>query len=402
MRGPVVAMTLSALLIARSSVLLLLSCAIAVTAYVTSNVAHANTGANDIGDSSKLRSGHEIYQAACVACHGPDGSGTAQTLIGFQRPPTFPDFTQCEQSAPEYTRDWKAVIHDGGPARGFSEIMPAFGDALTPEQIDQLAQYLRTLCSQRDTSRTWPPGELNVPRALFTEKAFPEDEVVMTSSVAAKGAPRMTNAFSYEYRIDGRNQFEASVPVVTMHRDTGGYTAGIGDLALGLKHVFFWDLDSEVKRGSIFSVQAEIVLPTGNSHKGFGTGEATLGVFGSYDVLLPHNTFLQFQGGADFPRHTQMTPNDVFARTAFGASFSKGFGRQWSPMLEIVAAHDLRAGANTDLSVVPELQVTLNTRQHVRAALGYQLALNNTESQPNEIIFYFLWDWFDGGLFEGW
>jgi mono/diheme cytochrome c family protein len=402
MRGSVGATMLSGRSIARSSVLTLLSFAIAVMACVVTKVSHAGTGANDASDSSKLRTGREIYQAACIACHGPDGSGAAQTLIGFEKPPTFPDFTQCDQTAPEYTRDWKAVIRDGGPARGFSEIMPAFGDALTPEQIDQLARYLRSLCTQSDKSRTWPPGELNVPRALFTEKAFPEDEVVMTTSVAAKGAPGMTNAFSYEYRIDGRNQFEASVPVVTTHRDTGGYTAGIGDLALGLKHVFFWDLDAKGERGSIFSVQAEVVLPTGNSDKGFGTGEATLGVFGSYDLLLPQNTFLQFQAGGDFPRHTGTTPNDVFARTAFGASFSKGFGRQWSPMLELVAAHDLRAGSTTDLSLVPEFQVTLNTRQHVRAALGYQLALNNTATQPNQVVFYFLWDWFDGGLFEGW
>jgi hypothetical protein len=92
----------------------------------------------------------------------------------------------------------------------------------------------------------------------------------------------------------------------------------------------------------------------------------------------------------------------VFARGAFGASFSKGFGRQWSPMIELTADRDLRSGAVTNWSAIPEFQVTLNTRQHVRAALGYQLALNNTAGRDNQVMFYLLWDWFDGGLLEGW
>jgi mono/diheme cytochrome c family protein len=375
---------------------------LAAAACLLPSAALTGTTVSDGNDISRLHTGHEIYQAACVACHGSDGAGAPQSMTGFEKPATFPDFTQCDQTAPEYWRDWKAVIRDGGPARGFSQIMPAFGDVFTPEQIDQLAQYLRSLCSQHDKSRMWPPGELNVPRALLTEKAFPEDEVVVTTTVPTKGAPGMTNAVAYEYRINGRNQLEASLPVISMHRNTGGYSTNIGDLALGLKHVFFWDLDTEGKRGSIFSVQGEFVLPTGNSNRGFGTGETTLGVFGSYDVLLPRDTFLEFQAGGDFPRHTGSTPNSVFARSAFGASFSSNFARQWSPMLELTADHDLRGGTTTNVNLVPEFEVTLNTRQHIRAALGYQIALNNRAVQTDQVICYFLWDWFDGGLFEGW
>ena len=375
---------------------------LAAGACLLSNPAIARRSVDQGSDISGLHTGREIYDAACVACHGADGAGAPQSMTGFEKPATFPDFTQCDQTAPEYWRDWKAAIRDGGPARGFSQIMPAFGDVFTPEQIDQLAQYLRSLCSQHAKSRTWPPGELNVPRALFTEKAFPEDEVVLTTSVPTKGAPGMTNALAYEYRINGRNQLEVSLPIISMHRDTGGYSTNIGDVAVGLKHVFFWDLDADGKRGSIFSVQGEFVLPTGNSNRGFGTGETTLGVFGSYDLLLPKDTFFEFQAGGDFPRHAGSTPNAVYARSAFGASVSRNFGRQWSPMLELTADHDLRTGATTNLHLVPEFQVTVNTRQHVRAALGYQIALNNTAAQSNQVIFYFLWDWFDGGLLEGW
>jgi hypothetical protein len=61
----------------------------------------------------------------------------------------------------------------GGPARGFSQIMPSFDAVLSARQIAQVIQYLRALCREPG----WPIGELNVPRALVTEKAFPESEV---------------------------------------------------------------------------------------------------------------------------------------------------------------------------------------------------------------------------------
>jgi mono/diheme cytochrome c family protein len=401
MRGPAIVPMALAPSSARVLLLMLLSTAIVATACLLSNAA-ARQAYDDGSDTSKLHTGREIYQAACVACHGPDGDGAPKTLVGFEKPATFPAFAQCDQTAPEYIRDWKAAIRDGGPARGFSEIMPAFGDVFTPEQIDKVAEYLRSLCAKKDKERTWPPGELNLPRAMVTEKAFPEDEVVLTTAFNAKGAPGMTNNLTYEYRIDGRNQLEVALPVTSLHRDTGGYDTGIGDVAVGLKHVFYWNLDTAGRRGSIFAVQSEIVLPTGNSTKGLGTGEAALGVFGSYDVLLPLNTFLQFQAGGNFPRHTATTPNDVYARSAFGASFSKGFGRQWSPMLELVADRSLRTGESTNYDLVPQFQVTLNTRQHIRADLAYRVALNNTAGRANEVMLYFLWDWFDGGLFEGW
>jgi hypothetical protein len=65
--------------------------------------------------------------------------------------------------------------------RGFSEEMPAFGEALTEEELGRVIAYVQTFC----TDRSWPRGELNLPRAFFTEKAFPEDEAVSTLTVAA-------------------------------------------------------------------------------------------------------------------------------------------------------------------------------------------------------------------------
>src|SRR5262249_46713361 len=77
------------------------------------------------------QAGKQIYKAACTACHGADGRGTPKPISGFEPPRTFPDFTRCDQTTPEPNSAWKAVITHGGRSRGFSEIMPSFGEALT-------------------------------------------------------------------------------------------------------------------------------------------------------------------------------------------------------------------------------------------------------------------------------
>src|ERR1044072_7768513 len=69
-----------------------------------------------------LDTGKKIYEAACVACHGPDGKGMPDTTVGFDKPSTFPDFSQCNQTTPELNVDWRAIIRDGGHGRGFSPI----------------------------------------------------------------------------------------------------------------------------------------------------------------------------------------------------------------------------------------------------------------------------------------
>lgn len=93
----------------------------------------------------KLDTGKQIYEAACVACHGPAGEGMPEATIGFKKPATFPDFTRCDQTTSELNTDYKAVIVHGGPFRGFSQIMPAYGEAFTSKQIDEVIDvFLRS------------------------------------------------------------------------------------------------------------------------------------------------------------------------------------------------------------------------------------------------------------------
>jgi mono/diheme cytochrome c family protein len=342
-----------------------------------------------------VEAGRQIYNSACVACHAADGTGTPKLVSGFEPPRTFPDFTKCNQTTPELNTAWKDVILHGGPARGFSQIMPSFGEALTSEQIDDVIEYVRSFCRNPH----WPRGELNLPLAFATEKAFPEDEVVIRSALNAQGAPGVTNEIVYEQRFGVKNQIEVAVPLLFQDQNHTWY-GGVGDVVLGLKRNIF----SNLRSGSILSVQGEVIAPTGNKFRGFGTGTTTFGIFTTFGQLFPRHTFVQFQGGADLPVHTNIAPQSVFWHTAVGQSFAgnHGLGRLWSPMVEFLADRELTTGAKTKWDVLPEMQVTLNRRQNIRANLGVRVPANNTAGRSIQVVFYLLWDWADGRLNEGW
>jgi mono/diheme cytochrome c family protein len=341
-----------------------------------------------------LTSGAAIFEAGCAGCHGPNGEGAPQTATAFDRPSTFPDFSDCASTTPELDVDWKATITQGGRGRGFSRIMPAFGDALTSEQIDAVIGYLRGLCREP----SWPRGELNLPRPLRTEKAFPESETVYTMAFTAHRSPDMDSEVGYEQRLSMRDQLEVAVPFGSVHDERGTRVGGVGDVALGLKHVLF------SSRRTIVSGQGEIVFPTGNTSKDLGSGVTTLGAFASVGQILPAAAFVQFQLGTDQPTDTDEAPRTLFWRAAIGRSFRQegGLGRLWSPMFEVVSDRDFAAGATANVDVVPQFQVTLNRRQHVRVNVGLEIPVTNTAGRSKQIVCYFLWDWFDGGLFEGW
>ncbi len=55
-------------------------------------------------------------------------------------------------------------------------MMPAFGAKLGEAEIFSILRHVRTFC----VNDAWPRGEFNLPRPLFTEKAFLEDEIVVT------------------------------------------------------------------------------------------------------------------------------------------------------------------------------------------------------------------------------
>ena len=340
------------------------------------------------------RSGREVFETTCIACHGPDGRGTANPAL--TKVLTLPDFTDCNFAVREPSADWLAVAHNGGPARGFSPLMPPWGTLYTADELRRAIEHIRTFCADD----RWPRGELNLPRPLVTGKAFPEDEIVVSTSSTTRGDGEVVTKFIYERRLGALNQVEVALPLASVQGASGGWATGVGDIALGYKRTLLHSLN----RGNIFSVSAEVSLPSGSDSHGLGKGFALFEPFVTYGQLLGPSLFVQAQGGFEVPVGAEEDEHsETFVRAAAGRSFQQGrFGRTWSPMLEVLAMRPLADAATTNWDVVPQVQITLNARQHIRINGGVRLPVNNREDRSPAVIFYFLWDWFDGGLFEGW
>jgi mono/diheme cytochrome c family protein len=344
-----------------------------------------------------IGTGEELYHSACSSCHGADGKGSPQHRVGFALP--VPDFTDCNFSSREPDADWIAIAHQGGPVRGFSEIMPAFGQALSLEDLSSILTHIRSFCGDGN----WPPGELNLPRLLVTEKAYPEDEAVYSLSADVEGQGAVSNKVVYEKRFGARNQFELTVPFGWEEQEiarTGeSWRGGLGDVALGVKR----DLFHNAGTGTIFSATGEIVLPTGDREKGFGKGTTVFEPFVSFGQILPSELFFQSQAGFEFPADTDRARREGFWRFGLGRTFTAGpFGRSWSPMCEFLGAREFEEGEPVQWDAVPQMQVTLNRRQHIMLNVGVRLPLTESGIRDTELLFYLLWDWFDGGFFSGW
>ncbi len=119
--------------------------------------------------------------------------------------------------------------------------------------------------------------------------------------------------------------------------------------------------------------------------------------------ILGSDGFVQFQGGFELSTDTARAVHEAFWRAALGRSLSEGeWGRTWTPMVELLGARELESGAPVEWALVPQVQVTLNTRQHVMLDVGVLVPLDHRGHRPTRLVVYLLWDWFDGGLFDGW
>lgn len=344
--------------------------------------------------AAKSRSGGELYAAACATCHGQDGRGNPKSHVGFDLP--LPDFTDCSFATPEADADWFAIVHQGGPVRAFARQMPAFNAALSDEEIDAVVRHVRGFCPDA----RWPRGDLNLPRPLVTEKAFPENEALLATAVSRRGGAAIGNSFIYEHRIGARSQWEISVPIAVRQNGEGGeWKRGVGDVAAALKHVVFHDLD----RGAIVSAGAGVTLPTGSRSARLGAGTTVLEPYVAAGQLIGDSAFVQAQAGMEVPADRDRAARAAFWRIAAGQTFFMNrFHREWTPMVELVAARPLRGGATPQWDVVPQLQLSLSRRHHVLISGGMQIPLNNRAGRGPTFRTYVLWDWFDGGLFSGW
>lgn len=101
-------------------------------------------GRDDAPAASPAVEGATLYARWCAACHGPGGGGDGWNAEALSVDPTV----HADAAVPS-TRPDDVVydgIHGGGWVLGRSPLMPAFGEFLSPAQIDALVAHIRTLC----------------------------------------------------------------------------------------------------------------------------------------------------------------------------------------------------------------------------------------------------------------
>jgi mono/diheme cytochrome c family protein len=325
-----------------------------------------------------------LYAQACAACHGTDGKGSPT----YQGETPVPDFSDCPANTAEPSEQWETIVSRGGPSRGLSSAMPAYGEALDPEEIRGLVAYLRTFCQNFEK---YPPGDLNFRRPLDTGKAYPEQEIVLKPEYARfdeDGATGMEA--SYENRISRGFQYEVTVPFVLQ---SAGET-GLGDLEIELKQVVGFSLP----RMEILSAGLGLTLPTGDLEKGLGDGATVFEPFVAFGKAWGPTilqTRLQGEISANAARRDSVL--------AFQLALSRALGPPrvaWTPAVEFLGSRNLATGENEWASVL-EISKPLSALGHVIGALGVRLPI--TESQEKyRIEAYVLWDFGDGPFWNGW
>jgi len=145
-----------------------------------------------------------------------------------------------------------------------------------------------------------------------------------------------------------------------------------------------------------------VTLPTGKDEIGVGEGATVWEPFAMLDKGLGANGFVQLHGGYMASSNRTNVENSTYFRQAWGYTYAQdhGFGRSWTPMTEIIWSKE--KGTSSVVDVVPQMQVSLSKLQHILVSVGVSVPATQREGRHAEFLTYFLWDWFDGGLFQYW
>ena len=83
--------------------------------------------------------GKAFFVIYCAPCHGPAGKGDGTVTPKFIPPPDVTNATLQKQRTDGY---WQHVLGTGGA------VMPAYGEALSPEERWHVVNYLRSIAQK--------------------------------------------------------------------------------------------------------------------------------------------------------------------------------------------------------------------------------------------------------------
>ena len=346
---------------------------VAITGFtVVTVVAVAASGAQD----ATPKTVPEMWDAWCARCHGKDGTGKVDQPTITVEPM---DFTDCRVTSPEGDTDWEAVIVKGGPVVGLSSQMPAFGDFLSPQQVTEFVAFIKKFCGETG----WPTGNLNLPRPIFAEKAFPENEILLIPMVSHKKDEPVGVSFAtvYEQRIGKRGQIEMVLPMESA--STGGVrSSGFGDFEIGMKYAL-----NPRASNHLFSAGCDVSMPTGNESSGLGAGQFVFEPYLSTATVIGSQSYLQTQLKLEFPNDNPWDDlvtvyNIYFGRDARLLPSTFTFGVELN-------------GENEEVALTPQIRKGLSKSGALAGAFGVRLPLNHRTEQGVTWVGYLLWEYLE-------
>lgn len=310
-------------------------------------------------------SGRVLYREWCSSCHGEDARGVGRSSARLEV--RAADLASCAVSSAEPEGLWVEIVRDGGASVGLSLDMPAFGEGATLDQIRAVVRYVKSLCGEPG----WPPGELNLPRPLLAEKAFPENEVV----IETRGR---SQEFIYERRIGRRLQVEG---VARTLADSGG---GFQGATAAVKYNAWHSLAHH----ALVSLGLEVTPPLRS---------------GTLWEVEPYVAYgLNPGGGATIIQGELLAPWEE-TEGVTGAELRLGLGREVGrvvPMLE--AGWTIPRVGRRALILIPQAWFQLSRLGHVAASIGVELPVAGPDPRRASLRAFVLWDFGDGPLLRGW
>lgn len=92
--------------------------------------------------------GAELYGLYCAQCHGVNGNGKGVNAAHMSVQPR--SHIDREEMMSRSDEELFKVIEQGGKSIDKSNLMPAWGDNLSDNEINELVAYLRRLCCEEN------------------------------------------------------------------------------------------------------------------------------------------------------------------------------------------------------------------------------------------------------------
>lgn len=335
--------------------------------------------------AANLERGSEVFAVNCAMCHGPTGSPDPDSPLVEGLGVVPADFSDTLFNSREGEGEWKLVATYGGAALGFSEVMPAFGEALTEEDIDNVLAYIKTLGGEHD----YPDGSLNLFLPIRTKKAFPEDEWVWKQRYTGQeGDNAWKNTLEYEFRLGRRWQ-----GILEANYTVKGGEGKFGYIEPGFKYV----LSHNKQKGSIYTVAAQVGIPLNSDAEWEFLPYLAMG------KVINDEWIFQGSGRLKFDLKESDHNSAEFAGIVHWVHTP--WPRRMFPGLEVIAEvpFETRPGeTSVQWSLLPQARIGISKRGHVALNVGAEFPLNERDRYDWRAYLYLIWDFADGGFFEAW